>query len=104
MKVKLSRISIHLAHRQYHRERKLSLSNTTPSAIFRKQKKDLAHKQFRERLMSIGLMLLLLVGLTIIGFQFTSTRLETESWIRVIAGCGICWYSIYGIKIILKIK
>jgi len=72
--------------------------------LFIQQRKDLERKQFIERLMSVGFMLLMLVGITIIGFEFTSTKIENESWIRVVAGCAVCWFSVYGMKIILKIK
>lgn len=46
----------------------------------------------------------MITAILMLGLQFTDTRLESTSWIKVVAGCGVFWFSIYGLKIILKIK
>lgn len=68
------------------------------------QRKQRERKQFVENLISVGFMLLILTGIGIVGIEFTNTKLEATSWIKIVAGCCVFWFSIYGIKIILRIK
>ncbi|MHB8871649.1 MAG: hypothetical protein ACYC5G_04305 [Candidatus Doudnabacteria bacterium] len=61
-------------------------------------------QQFLERTFSIVFMITILAAILIIGLEFTDSKLESTSWVKVIAGCLVFWFSVYGIKIILKIK
>ena len=46
----------------------------------------------------------MITAILILGLQFTDGKLESTSWIKVVAGCCVFWFSIYGLKIILKVK
>lgn len=71
---------------------------------FQQQTKNLERKQFVERLIAVAFMVFMLVGIYLLGMEFTNNKIESESWLKLVAGLGVCWFSIYGMKIILKIK
>lgn len=97
---KLNTISIHLANRNLNKNVKPKSAPIT----LQQQTKNLERKQFIERLIAVAFMVFMLLGIYLLGMEFTNTRIESESWLKVIAGLGVCWFSIYGMKIILKIK
>ncbi|MDQ7818739.1 MAG: hypothetical protein RDU14_17060 [Melioribacteraceae bacterium] len=76
--------------------------NNLPRAVY--QRKQLKRKQLLERILSIVFMITILAAILIVGLEFTSTKLESTSWVKVVAGCCVFWFSIYGLKIILKVK
>lgn len=61
-------------------------------------------QQFFERIISIVFMITILATILIVGLEFTNSKLESTSWVKVVAGCCVFWFSVYGIKIILKVK
>ena len=64
----------------------------------------LERRQFLDHMKSIVFMITILVAILIVGLEFTDSKLESTSWVKIIAGCCVFWFSVYGIKIILKIK
>lgn len=97
---KLNTIGTHLANRNLNKNVKPKHSPIT----LQQQTKNLERKQFIERLIAVGFMLFMLIGICLLGMEFTNNKIESESWLKLVSGLGVCWFSLYGMKIILKIK
>jgi hypothetical protein len=61
-------------------------------------------KIFIKQLFTVVFMICLFVGIGIVGSEFTNNKIESASWIKIVSGSGVFWFSVYSLKIILKIK
>lgn len=61
-------------------------------------------RQRRRFFWTLFFLIFLVVSVYLLGLEFINTEVEKESWLKITAGIAGCTFTIYGLKIILKLK
>lgn len=52
----------------------------------------------------IFFMIFFIVSIYLLGLEYTNTEIQEESWLRTSAGIAGCIFTLYGLRLILRIK